>query len=258
MNNAIYPCLWFDGQAEAAAAFYCSVFTNSEITVNTPMVVNFKLDGQKFMGLNGGPNFKINPSISFFVVCETEDEIDQAWGKLQNGGWILMPLDKYEWSEKYGWVQDRFGVSWQLFLGKKDDVGQKIAPTLMFVKEQCGKAEQAIRFYTSIFDNSNINGILKYSNEDHDVEGYVKHAQFTLNNQVFMAMDSSAEHAFTFNEAVSMVVECKTQEEIDYYWTKLSEGGREDRCGWLKDKFGVSWQIVPSIIGELKKYFVKR
>ncbi|PIQ20583.1 MAG: hypothetical protein COW65_14170 [Cytophagales bacterium CG18_big_fil_WC_8_21_14_2_50_42_9] len=251
MTNEIYPCLWFDGQAKAAAELYCSIIKDAQITVDTPMVINFTLAGQKFMGLNGGPMYVPNPSISFYVVCETREEIDNAWMKLSDGGMVLMPLNQYPWSERYGWVQDRYGISWQLALGKLEDVGQKFTPSLMFTKQQAGRAEQAIQFYTSLFDNSSVVGILKYDENDQDVTGTVKHAQFKLGNQVFMAMDSSMPHAFGFNEGISFVINCQTQEEIDYYWHKLTQEGQEDRCGWLKDQYGVSWQIVPAILGKL-------
>ncbi|GEO04364.1 VOC family protein [Adhaeribacter aerolatus] len=251
MTNEIYPCLWFNGNAKEAAELYCSVFPNAKITVNTPMVVNFSLAGQKFMGLNGGPAHVPNPSISFFVVCETPEEVENAWKKLSKGGSVLMALDQYPWSEKYGWVQDMYGISWQLSLGKLAEVGQKFTPCLMFTGQQTGKAEQAIHFYTSVFDNSSVVGILKYDANDNEIAGNVKHAQFKLGDQVFMAMDSSRSHAFNFNEGISLVINCRTQEEIDYYWGKLTEGGKEDRCGWLKDQYGISWQIVPAILGKL-------
>jgi predicted 3-demethylubiquinone-9 3-methyltransferase (glyoxalase superfamily) len=251
MANTIYPCLWFNGNAKEAATFYCSVFNNTHITADTPMVVTFESAGQKFMCLNGGPQFTFNPSISFFVLLETEEELDKAWNKLSEEGSVLMPLGNYDWSRKYGWVQDRFGMNWQLSFGKMQDVGQQFTPTLMFTGEQQGKAEMAVQFYTSIFDNSSVIGILKYGKDDEDVEGTVKHAQFTLDGTVFMAMDSSMSHDFSFNEAISFVVNCNTQQEIDYYWSKLSEGGSEEQCGWLKDQFGVSWQVVPAILGEL-------
>lgn len=251
MKNVIYPCLWFDGKAKEAAEFYCSIFSNSVITTDTPMVVTFESAGQKFMCLNGGPQFTLNPSVSFFVLCETLEEIDNAWKHLLKEGSVLMPLDKYEWSEKYGWVQDKFGVSWQLSFGKMQEVGQKFTPTLMFTGNQNGKAEQAIQFYTSVFEGSSIVGILKYTKDENEVEGTIKHAQFKLGNHVFMAMDSSFQHNFNFTEALSFVVDCETQAEIDYYWEKLTEGGQESQCGWLKDKFGVSWQIVPTILGKL-------
>lgn len=251
MSNPIYPCLWFNGKAKEAASFYCSVFPSSRITADTPMVVTFEAAGQKFMCLNGGPDFTPNPSISFFVVCETGEEVEQTWTKLLDGGSVMMPLDKYEWSEKYGWLQDKFGISWQLFRGKLEEVGQKFSPSLMFTGEQHGKAEEAIRYYTALFEPSSVTGILKYGKNDGDTEGTVKHAQFKLANHVFMAMDSSFSHGFSFNEAISFVVECKTQEEIDFYWNRLTDGGTESRCGWLKDKYGLSWQIVPTILGEL-------
>lgn len=251
MKNPIYPCLWFDGKAKEAAEFYCSVFKDSKITAENSMVVTFESSGQKFMCLNGGPQFQMNPSTSFFVVCETEAEIDSAWNLLIKEGAVLMALDKYEWSDKYGWVQDKFGVNWQLSFGKMAAVGQKFTPTLMFTENVHGKAEAAINFYTSIFNNSDIVGILRYSEDDHDVAGTVKHAQFRLNKNVFMAMDSGLAKGFGFNEAISFVVECENQEEIDYFWDKLTDGGEESMCGWLKDKYGVSWQIIPDILNEL-------
>lgn len=251
MKNPIYPCLWFDGNAKVAADFYCSVFKNSKIIVDTPMVVNFELHGKKFMGLNGGPQFKFNPSISFFIVCETEDEIDSAWVKLIEGGMAMMPLDKYPWSERYGWVKDKFGLSWQLMMGSSETMGQKIIPAFMFTGLQTGKAEQAMNFYASIFSDSKIKDINRYVADEHDVEGTFKHARFHLGKENFVAMDSSAPHGFQFNEAISFVVDCETQEEIDHYWNKLTEGGQESMCGWLKDKFGVSWQIVPIMLGKL-------
>jgi predicted 3-demethylubiquinone-9 3-methyltransferase (glyoxalase superfamily) len=251
MNPVIYPCLWFDGKAKEAATFYCSVFNQAAITSDSSIVVTFEIAGQKFIGLNGGPMFTPNPSISFFVVCETLQEIDETWNKLQDGGTVLMPLDKHEWSEKYGWVQDKYGVSWQLSYGKLQDVGQKISPSLMFTGAQHGRAEEAIQFYTSIFDNSAITGILKYGANEQDHEGTVKHAQFTLRHSVFMVIDSSYAHPFNFNEAISFVVNCDTQDEIDYFWNSLTVGGEESMCGWLKDKFGVSWQIIPSILEKL-------
>ena len=247
-SNMIYPCLWFDGKAKEAADFYCSVFDNSTVTFENQTVVILESYGQKFMCLNGGPLFTINPSISFYVLCETEQEIDLMYKKLIEGGSDLMPLDKYEWSKKYVWLQDKFGVNWQLSFGGMEKTAQKFTPVLMFTDKQAGKAEQAVQFYTSIFKDSDILGIMRYTKDDNDTEGTVKHAEFTLGSQAFMAMDSSLMHRFSFNEAVSFVVNCETQEEIDYYWGRLTFCGVEVQCGWLKDRFGVSWQIVPTIL----------
>jgi predicted 3-demethylubiquinone-9 3-methyltransferase (glyoxalase superfamily)/uncharacterized protein YndB with AHSA1/START domain len=246
--------LWFDHEAEEAVNLYTSLFPDSKIlnvvrNGDAVFTVDFLLGGQRFAALNGGPQFRFNLSISFFVACETEAEVDAAWQALSDGGEVLMPLNKYDWSEKYGWVQDRYGLSWQIYLGNMSEAGQKFAPTLMFTGAQHGRAEEALNFYTSIFPNSSINGVLKYGPGGADPEDTVKHAEFNLDGCLFMAMDSYGEYAAQFNEALSFVISCYTQDEIDYYWNRLSaDGGREDQCGWLKDKFGVSWQVVPPIL----------
>jgi predicted 3-demethylubiquinone-9 3-methyltransferase (glyoxalase superfamily) len=252
MKHNIHPCLWFDGNGKEAAAFYCSLFTNSVITVDTPMVINFELSGEKFMALNGGPHFKINPSTSFFVICETDDEINTLYKQLAEGGSIMMPLDTYNWSERYAFIQDRYGVAWQLMKGKFSDVNQKITPCFSFTGTSFGKAEAALHFYTSTFPASNISGILLFSPEEGEMAGAVKHSQFTIDGKVFMAMDDADNQPHAFNEAISFVVECDTQEEIDFYWNTLTfDGGSESMCGWLKDKFGISWQIIPRVLGKL-------
>ena len=105
MTNNIYPCLWFDGQAKAAAEFYCSIFKNSKITEENPMVVRWELDGKQFMGLNGGPQFKFNEAVSFAIECETQEEIDHYWNNLTSNGGA---------ESQCGWCKDRFGVSWQV------------------------------------------------------------------------------------------------------------------------------------------------
>ncbi len=247
MPNPIYQCLWFDENGKDAAKFYTSFFKNSEIIDDTQMVATFELCGKKFMALNGGPQFKFNPSISFFIICEDENEIDFLWKNFSNDGLVLMPLDKYEWSEKYGWIQDKFGISWQLTLGKPNSEKEKIIPSFLFANSNFGRAEESIKFYTSIFENSNISEIY-YDNE---TKNSVKYAEFNLLGEKFIAMDSNFQHNFSFNEAISIVVDCETQNEIDYYWNKLTQDGEENMCGWLKDKFGISWQIVPTILPKL-------
>ncbi len=262
----ISNCLWFDTQGVEAANFYVSLFKNAGLGAITyydkasaeisgqpegsVLTVTFELEGCSFMALNGGPHFKLTPSISFLVYCETPEEVDELYAKLSEDGEVLMPLQQYPFSERYAWVQDRFGLSWQLYLGSPR--GQKIVPSLLYVGEQSGKAEEAMQLYTTVFKDSSIEGILRYgTDEAPDVEGTVKHASFWLNGQEFMAMDSNHEHGFTFNEAVSFIVDCKDQAEIDYFWEKLTENGEEGPCGWLKDRFGVSWQIVPTVLSEL-------
>lgn len=250
MNNTIYPCLWFDGNAKEAAEFYCSVFRNSKIVDEIPLVVNFDLNGIRIMGLNGGPMFKFNPSISLFVYCESIDETNLVWDKLIEGGTEMMPIDKYPWSERYGWLQDKFGFTWQISVADSDEAKLKITPAMLFTGERFGRAEEAINFYSSVFDNSSTDLLMHYEENDPN-EGKVLYSEFNLNRYNIIAMDGPGVHEYTFNEAVSFTVSCQTQEEIDYYWNRLSEGGSEWQCGWLKDKFGVSWQIVPEILGTL-------
>jgi predicted 3-demethylubiquinone-9 3-methyltransferase (glyoxalase superfamily) len=251
MASSVYPCLWFDGKAKEAAEFYYSVFKGSTILEDTPMVVTFEIFGKKIIGLNGGPQFKINPAISFFVLLETIDETNKVWDKLIDGGSVLMPIDKYFWSERYGWVQDKYGMTWQVSVSGKEGGPAKLTPSFLFTGAQFGNADEAMKLYTNLFDNSSITTNLPYPDGDANA-GKVMYAEFCLNGYELIAMDGPGEHQYTFNEGVSLVVECDTQEQVDHFWNSLTaNGGQESMCGWLKDKFDVSWQIIPSILGKL-------
>ncbi|HEY1031557.1 MAG TPA: VOC family protein [Flavipsychrobacter sp.] len=251
MKQQLTPCLWFDNQAKAAAELYCQYFADTKVISQSPIVTEISISGQKLVLLDGGPKYKPTPAISFFYIFDTADELQRAWDAFAKEGTVLMPLDKYDWSEQYGWVNDKFGISWQLSLGKLADVGQRVTPTLMFAGKQYGRAEEAINHYSNIFKNAALDGILRYgSNEAPDVEGKVKHAQLGLNGYKMMLMDS-AQHNFGFTEGVSLTIHCETQQEIDYYWQRLTENGAESMCGWLTDKFGVSWQVIPNVLEQL-------
>ncbi len=248
--------LWFDKEAREAADFYISIFKDgkiksSSVLHNTPSgsvdIVTIDLAGQEFTLLSAGPLFKFTPAVSFLVACSTTQEVDQLWSKLSEGGTALMEIGKYPFSEKYGWVQDKFGLSWQVMAMGNREIKQKITPTMMFVGDMCGKAEEAMNFYASVFHQSKIGDSMRYDKgEEPDKAGTVKHAAFTLEGQEFAAMDSAHKHEFTFNEAISFMVHCATQAEIDYYWDKLSADPAAEQCGWLKDTFGFSWQVVPT------------
>lgn len=202
--------------------------------------------------ISAGPYFKFTPAISLRVDCSTKEEVDVLWNQLSIGGTALMPLDSYPFSERYGWTSDRYGLNWQIMYVKDSAIRQKITPTLMFVGENCGKAEEAVRFYASVFKDSEIAEMNRYgAGEEPDREGTIRYAGFSLEGMLFAAMDSAYPHAFTFNEAISFVVSCESQEEIDYFWEKLSFVPESEQCGWLKDKFGVSWQIVPAVMNEM-------
>ena len=248
MLQSIGTCLWFDGKAKEAALYYKEVFGDVEIISENPMAVVYQIFGRRFMNLNGGPGFNINPSISFFLSMENEAETQILWEKLTVDGKILMPLNKYPWSDKYGWCADKYGVNWQLMLGHKSK--SKLMPNMLFTGQQNGKANEAIHFYTNLFKGASVINIDTYKKGEPDTEGNIKYAQFELNELSFGAMDSSAPHQFSFNEAVSFIITVDTQEEIDYYWNYLIQNGAPGKCGWLKDKFGISWQVVPTCLGK--------
>ncbi len=253
-KNKLVPHLWFDKEAREAAEYYASIFRDSEVTNVTAIsgtpsgevdIVSFKIWGVEFTAISAGPVFKINPSISFFVYCGSDSEIERLYNSLSENGSVLMPLDKYTWSSKYAWVQDKFGVSWQLDL---DDInsGQKIVPAILFVNDKAGAVKVAAEHYTSIFPDSKILMESPWDKSSGMPEGSVLFTQFKLNGYIFNSMSGGTlKHEFDFNEAVSFMVYCNDQKEIDYYWEKLSAGGSEQPCGWVKDKFGVSWQVVP-------------
>lgn len=249
-NTNSYPCIWFDGKAKEAFDFYISVFPDSKITSENPVVVKALLDGTEFMGLNGGPIHQPNPAISFMYVTSDKAAIKKIWEQLNQGGFTLMPLSNYPWSEYYGWVADRYGVSWQLYYGPGAWKYNKIVPTLMFSQAHQGKCQQALDFFEKTFPQYKSDGILRYT--EGNMAGQVQHTQFTINGHLLMAMDSGVPQPFTFTEGISLVLECEDQASIDYYWDAFTKnGGEESMCGWCKDPFGISWQVIPKNIGQL-------
>ena len=266
----ITPHLWFDKEAREAAELYVSAIPDSRIDGVTKLsdtpsgdcdLVSFTLGGQPFMAISAGPLFRFNPSISFHIKCDTVEEVDTVWARLSEGGQVLMPLDTYPFSQRFGWVADRFGLSWQISHAGGKTIGQVVTPVLLFVGSVLGKAEEAINHYASVFANapnsegglmSNADVMSRYGEgEAPDVPGTVRYAQFTLAGQEFGALDSAHDHKFTFNEAVSLMVPCDTQEEIDYFWDKLAANPNAGQCGWVKDRYGVSWQVTPTAMGRL-------
>lgn len=265
----IVPHLWYDKEAVEAAEFYTSVFPNSKITFknkikDTPSgdcdIVGFEIMGFQFQAISAGPYFKFNPSISIMVNFDpsqdpdAEKRIDEIWKKLSDGGQIRMPIDEYPFSKRYGWVADKYGLDWQLILTNPE--GEKrppIVPSLLFVTDAGDKAEEATDFYLSVFKNTKRGNIARYpAGMEPNKEGAIMFTDFMLENQWFAAMDGSSKmHKFAFNEAVSLMVNCESQEDIDYYWEKLSAVPEAEQCGWLKDKYGVSWQITPTELGKL-------
>jgi len=253
----IVPHLWYDKEAREAALFYISLFEHSKLaytkTIKNPPpfsdseIVSFELAGQQFIAISAGPYYKLNPSISLMVACSTSGEVDRIWEALSEGGTELMALGEYPFSKRYGWIQDRYGLSWQLMLVEGEQEVQKITPCLLFSGGTCGKAGEAVKYYAEVFENSEIGMISRYGEgEAESPKAMVNYSAFKLDGMAFSAMDNGYDVDYTFNEAFSLIVNCKDQKEIDYFWGKLSAVPEAESCGWCKDQFGVSWQVLPS------------
>ena len=245
----ITPFLWYDESAEEAMQLYASLLDDSQVldvsrlpgeTPDAPgkvTLVTARLAGREVQAMNGGPGHPHTPSASLFAGCETVEQVDRLWEGLSGDGVALMPLDAYPFSERFGWVMDRYGVSWQISLTGQT---QSVTPFLMLTGENVGKAEAAVGFYTSLFPDSGVDSVAK------DDNGHVTMAAFRLRGEPFILNESDYDHGFTFSDAFSFFVSCDTQDEVDTLWTALTaDGGEPVQCGWLKDRYGVSWQVIP-------------
>ncbi|HEY8928157.1 MAG TPA: VOC family protein [Mucilaginibacter sp.] len=257
----IRPHLWFGkDKAYEAAEFYTSLLPGSAVDSKSKFgmgsgechIAEFTVAGQPFMGISAESALKFTPAISFMINfdpsrdADAAKRIDEVWAKLTEGGMVMMPLDRYPFSERYGWVADKYGLSWQLIL--TNPAGEErpvIVPSMMFTGEVVGRADEAINFYTKIFKDGKRGNSMPYpAGREPDKEGTTMFADFYADGTWFAAMDSAHPHGFAFNDAASLLVPCETQEEIDYLWDAFSVDGKTGQCGWLKDKFGVSWQVA--------------
>ncbi len=264
----IIPHLWFDKEAKEAAEFYETAFPNAKVTSHrvikgTPSgdcdIMSFEIEGYKFMSISAGPYFKINPSISFMLNFDpskdpqAEENLNKLWEKLADGGKVMMELTEYPFSKRYGFLEDRYGVSWQLILTNPEGEPRPfVVPSLLFTGASYGKAKEAVDYYLTVFKDSKLGTRAMYETDmGPNKAGTVMFSDFELLGGFFSAMDGGGEHKFNFNEAVSFMINCDTQEEIDYYWEKLSSVPESEQCGWCKDQFGVSWQVVPTAMSKM-------
>lgn len=261
LMKTVTPCLWYDAQGRDAAEFYARAIPDSRILRSAVMqgspsgaveMIIAEIAGTRFDMMSAGPYTSFTPAVSFLLACESPDEVDTLWEALSSDGTIMMELGPYDFSRRYGWVADRFGVSWQIMLTGEIPVHGRLTPTLMFTGDVAGQAEEAIRFYASLFPESEVGEILRWSGSvTSDPEGSVKHASFTLTGMPFAAMDSAHPHQFGFTEAISFVARCDSQREIDSLWEQLSAVPDAEQCGWLKDSYGISWQIIPTVLDKM-------
>ncbi|MBD7957406.1 VOC family protein [Microbacterium sp. Sa4CUA7] len=279
----IVPNIWFNRNAAEAAAFYTAAFpgATSSVTARYPdeglpgfqsefagaeLAIDVEIDGYRLTLINAGPEFTPNPSVSFTLNFDpllfhghadaARSRLDAVWGSLVEGGTVMMELREYPHSPRYGWVQDRYGVSWQLSLGDSGgDPRPFLMPSLLFGGTAQNQARDAVEFYTSLFDRSRVGLMVEYTEQTGPATaGVVMFSDFQLEGQWFTAMDSAVVQDESFTCGVSLEVRCRDQGEIDRLWHALTAVPEAEQCGWLADRFGLSWQIVPENMGELMRH----
>lgn len=253
----IVPYLWFNREAVEAAEFYVEQFPDSriigrDVVKGTPSgdcdVVSFELGGMPFEAISAGPYFEFNPAVSFIVnfdpsmMPDASSALEALWQALSDGGTVRMPLDTYPFAKRFGWVADRFGVNWQLMLTDPEgDDRPLITPSLMFSDARYGQAEAARQYYATVFEDTQLGTLFKTPEQE-----AVMYADLRLHNLWMAFTDSAGPHPYTFHQAVSFMVKCETQAQMDALWSQLSAVPEAEQCGWLQDRFGLPWQIVPN------------
>ena len=272
MSQKVTPNIWFNRNAAEAGEFYSSAlpWTTSRVVMRYPdevpefqkglegeaLVVKIDVAGFGITFINSDDTFTPTPAISFILNFDpllfdgSEDaaraQLQKTWDALIDGGAVLMPLGEYPFSPQYGWVQDRYGVSWQLMLTNPEgDPRPFVIPQLLFANDVEGRAREAAELYTSLLDDAGFGTVIPRPT------GGVMFGEFHVGEQWFSMMDSDVKHEFGFTPGVSLEVSCGDQAEIDRLWEALSAVPEAEQCGWLVDRFGVSWQIVPENMDEL-------
>jgi len=277
-TQKIVPSIWFDHDAEEAGQFYAAALPNTTSRVKArypdevpewqasfagqPLVVEISIADLEVTLINAGDEFRPTPAISFLLnfdplalggVEAARVALDATWAALSDGGKALMELGEYPFSPHYGWLEDRYGVSWQLMLTDPEGEPRPFAITqLMFSGAVQDKAREATELYVSLFDDAGFGSVVEYPQATGTAgAGSVMFGEFHIGGQWFSMMDSNVEHAFTFTPGFSLQALCRDQAEIDRLWEALSAVPEAEQCGWLVDRFGVSWQIVPENMDEL-------
>lgn len=279
MTQKIVPNLWFAGDAGEAGEFYSRSLPRTTAHVamrypdelpdfqkgleGEPVVVELDVAGFRITMINSDDTFHPTPSISFMLNFDSRlfdgdadaarAALDETWAALSDGGQALMPLGEYPFSPHYGWVQDRYGVSWQLMLTDPTGAPRPFVITqIMFSGDAQNKAREAVDFYLSLFDDAAAGMVVEYPEASGTAAaGSVMIGEFRIGEQWFSFMDSNVRHEFGFTPGVSLEIRCVDQGEIDHFWNALSAVPEAEQCGWLVDRYGVSWQVVPESIGEL-------
>lgn len=269
MTTKIVPNIWCNGNARELAERYTQIFRNTEITgsqqypteglpdfqkdmAGKDVTVDITIAGQPLTLINADDTFRPNPSLGFMVnfdpaqFPDAQEYLDATYVALKEGGRVLMELGEYPFSQRYAWVEDSAGVSWQLIMTRpENDPRPHIIPAFMFCGEAQGKCAEAVDFYCETIPNSVVGRRVMYPHNPTEV----MFSEFQLAGQWFTAMDSGVPQDFGFTGGVALLINAKDQEEIDFLWSQLA--AQEQPCGWCVDRFGVAWEIIPKNFGEL-------
>lgn len=293
-TQRIIPNIWIRqsvGGAEQAGEFYAAALPSTTAEVESrypdadsgvlpdfqrdfagqPLTVALTTAGTTLRLINAGEEFRPTPALSFMLnfdplsfggdddaaTASARDTLDRAWAALSDGGEVRMELGEYPFSAHYGWVEDRFGVNWQLML--TDPAGDPrpfISPALMFGGAAQDKAAEAADFYVGLMSDTPggtaVGNRYPYGAPAGPASAEaLAYGEFRIGEQWFVANDMGYDHGFGFTPGVSLEIRCDGQAEIDRVWAALSAVPEAEQCGWLKDRYGVSWQVVPENIGEL-------
>ncbi len=274
--QTIVPHIWFDDDATSAAEFYLGAFPDSRLVeVGTypaqafpgpprgadgqTSSVTLEIGGYRLTLINGGDAYSPTPAINFFVNFDPSvrpdatGDLHRVWSKLTDGGQVSMELGAYPFSSCYGWVQDRYGVNWELMLtNPAGDPRPFIIPNLMFCGAAQNRAREAVDHYLSVFSGAELASRVFYDQPDDLVTmDSVIFSDFQLAGEWLSATDSAVAQPFTFTPGLSLRVSARDQWEIDWLWSGLSAVPEAERRGWCVDRYGVSWQILPANLGEL-------
>lgn len=273
----IVPHAWCNHTNEAAAELYCAALPNTSVIstvyypttglnesqqsfAGEPVITELDVSGFRFALINAGDAFRPTPALNLMLnfdpaqMQDAEAQLRRTWNTfMQAGAKELMPLGEYDFSPLYAWVEDPYGVSWQLML--TNPAGEPrpfVIPSFLFCGPAQNQAQRAIETYMRVLPDSKMGNLVPWHEATGPAKaGSVLFADFQLCGQWFSAMDSGAETEFTFTPGMSLMLLCDTQEEIDAAWEQLSAVPESEQCGWLIDEFGVSWQIAPTHFQQL-------
>lgn len=255
----IIPHLWYDTEAKEAVAFYVDLFGGkldwTYTITDTPSgdsdLIQFQLGDMTLAAISAGPYFKLNESMSLMVNVASKDEVTRLYQALSEGGRILMPLGEYPFSPYYVWLEDRFGLSWQLSYAPDLDKPYQFDICLLFSQEQVGLAQPMLDYYKDKLPQASVGQLSYYGEGEATVEAAkLNYAELLVAGQKMIVMDHGYGGEASFNEAFSLMVYVDSQDELDFYYDLLSAVPEAEMCGWVKDQFGISWQIVPRILME--------